>query len=417
MFKEKFLLVFLLLRPALDYWRAWPLLTYRDTALNVTDASAILFLLWSLLMLWQYRREWRHLPLALLFLSLIGLMSVSAFWSVAPSTTIIETVKFFNLALFFWLGYLFVRHRRLTLQELVLTIAASAVLPVLLALGQLLAGAGLATFGLRGRLYGTLGHPNVFAFLMLTLIILHTQYSVISPTKFWERKPALRFTVYALLITLMLLTYTRVTLVGLAIFLFIIGIAKYRRLLIGLTLGLSGFYLIFFPLNDWLIAQANYSLTSLPVVGRLTARNDDADSIAWRLSLVRETIPIIQARPLLGYGFGAFPLIWGENRGVRHFWDDSAEAHNDYLRIALELGIVGLAVYLGLIGRIGQIAARQLAKDKTRALHIFAWIIVFAVVSLSDNLLHHTPVMWLTFAYWGAALAEPRAPGSLLRGE
>lgn len=450
--REKLLLVFLLLRPTVDYWRDLPLFTYRDTTLNVTDAIALLFFLWSLWMLWQYRRQWQHLPLTLVFINLIGLMSVSALWSVTPATTIIETVKFFNLAMFFWLGYGFVKNRRITLSELTLAIFASAIVPGLLALAQMFTGAGLATFGLRGRIYGTLGHPNVLAFLMLSLIILHTQYSVIEPTDFWKKNHVLRLALYALLSILLLLTYTRVTLIGLVIFLLIIGLAKYRRLLAGLAVGISAFYLIFFPLNDWLINHANYSLTRLPVIGRLTARNDDADSIGWRLSLARETLPIIQARPWLGYGFGAFPTVWSENRGARHFWDDSAEAHNDYLRVVLELGVVGLLLYimllLGLLISTGKKLQEikinsnklkinytklqktnflkfflilfnffQFKSDRGEAkyLHVFAWILIFVVMSLSDNLLHHTPIMWLTFAYWGAALSEPRPHGSLLK--
>ena len=414
--REKLLLVFLLLRPALDYWRDLPILTYRDTTLNATDAIAILFLLWSLGMFLSYRREMRHAPLGITLVSLIALMAASSLWSVAPATTLIETVKFLNLALFFWLSYCFVKHKRLTPRDLALAIAASAIVPILFALWQLVTGTGLATFGLRGRIYGTFGHPNVFAFLMLSLIILLTHWSVIEPTNFWQNHRKLRVTSYVLCVVLMLLTYTRVTLIGLALFLIIIGIYKYHRLLAGLAFGISAFYLIFFPLNDWLIKYANYSLTNIPVIGRLTVRNDEADSIGWRLSLVRETIPIIASRPLLGYGFGAFTVVWSDNRSLAHQFDDSAEAHNDYLRLALELGGLGLLMYLGLIIKIGQLSAAKFVSDKSAGVHLFAWVIIFAVVSLSDNLLHHTPVMWLTWAYWGAALSTPGAHGSLLRG-
>ena len=413
--REKLLLVFLLLRPALDYWRDLPVLTYRDTTLHATDAIAILFLFWAGGMIFSYRREIRHIPLRLTILSLSAFMTISIFWSVVPFTTLIETIKFLNLALFFWLSYCFVKHKRLTPRAVALAIVGSSIVPILFAFGQLFTNTGVATFDIRGRIYGTFGHPNVFAFLMLSLIILHTQYSTIAPTDFWKKNHSLQLTAYSLLAALMLLTYTRVTLIGLLIFLLIIGITKYRALFAGLVVGISMFYLIFFPLNDWLIKHANYSLTSIPVIGRLTVRNDEADSIGWRLSLVRETIPIIASRPLLGYGFGSFSQVWSDNRSLAHQFDDSAEAHNDYLRLALELGLIGLALYIGLIGRIGQIAAKQLAQNKIGALHLFAWVMVFAAVSLSDNMLHHTPIMWLTFAYWGATLATPSTPGSLLQ--
>ena len=100
-----------------------------------------------------------------------------------------------------------------------------------------------------------------------------------------------------------------------------------------------------------------------------------------------------------------------------HLWDDSNEAHNDYLRFALELGVLGLGVYglflLSLLLR----AAEEYRRSEERALlslHLVAWILAFAAMSLADNMLHHTPVMWLTAIWWGAmfgVLAQEKYDG------
>ena len=66
----------------------------------------------------------------------------------------------------------------------------------------------------------------------------------------------------------------------------------------------------------------------------------------------------------VGYGFGAFERVWSDNRSLDHQFDDSAEAHNDYLRIALELGLVGLFVYVALLARLVSVSMRGVLEFK-----------------------------------------------------
>ena len=166
------------------------------------------------------------------------------------------------------------------------------------------------------------------------------------------------------------------------------------------------FYIIFYPLNYWLKSHDYYNLADVPVLNRITTRNEDADSIIWRQALIRESTPIIEARKFLGYGFGTFPLVWEENRNLVHQWDDSAEAHNDYLRITLELGLTGLVVYLLFLLALTKKSFALLKINKQKYLYIFAWITVFIALSLTDNMLHHTPVMWLMWAWLGAVFVQ-----------
>lgn len=399
---EKMLLVFLSLRPALDYWRDIVIWQYKNTVLNLNAALAIIFIIWAIFILakhWPLVKT-EKIPLKLLLPVLLLLMITSAFYSISKFTTVSETIKFLALALFFFVSYVLIKQQKISKQELIIAIFASAVIPIIFGLAQLLTGSGIATFGLHGRIYGTFAHPNVFAFFLLTLIFLLSEQSIFSPTAFWQNRRLLRNFIFCALIILLLFTYTRAAWIGLIVFLLAIGIARSRCLLYALIAGLALFYLIFYPLNRWLIANYQYSLRTLPLIERLTSRDEDSDSIAWRLSLIQETAPIIRQRPFLGHGYGTFPLVWEANRGIQHFWDDSAEAHNDYLRLLLELGAIGLTLYLITLSRLFFISAKKYK------LILPAWIIVFAIISLSDNMLHHTPVVWMTFSYWAALLAE-----------
>ncbi len=394
---EKFLLLFIILRPTLDYFRETVIFSTERLTLNLNAVFALLLFFWSLAMLAKYWREIKPAPLRLALPALSVLMLASAFWSVSPFTSLIESVKFLDITALFLFSYVLVKEKKVSLREIIISIIVSAIIPILAGLIQLFTGQGMSTFGLHGRIYGTFGHPNVFAFFLLFLLFLLIQYR---KSIFWQKHKSLLCTFYFLLFTLLLMTYTRAAWVGLLVFLMAIGILKYRKMLAWLISGLVLFYLVFYPLNNFLIQHYNFSLQKeLPLLSRTTERSEEADSFEWRKSLVRENIPLIRAKPLLGYGYGTFPLVWEANRSMEHFWDDSAEAHNDYLRLTVEIGILGLLVYLIILGRLLQ------ANIAASNLYLTAWIVTFIVVSVSDNMLHHTPVMWLMWSWWGAMLA------------
>ena len=75
--------------------------------------------------------------------------------------------------------------------------------------------------------------------------------------------------------------------------------------------------------------------------------------------------------------------------------------------MVIELGLTGLILYIVFFAVLFFEAAARYARQKDRAamLYLFTWVIVFGVVSLSDNMLHHAPVMWLMWTWWGVLFA------------
>lgn len=388
---EKLLLLWLIVRPTLDVWRDVAVFSYQNTVINLNAVFSLLIILWSIAMLIRHRRSLPRSPYTILAGLLLALATFSAGWSVQPATTVSEALKLFTALSLFILAYSFAKQRIIEAKTLAGAIVLSAVIPIIVGLYQALAGTGLATFDIHGRIYGTLAHPNVFAFLLLSLIILALQFEVVG------KKIMLPF-----LGVLILLTYTRAAFVGLAIFLSIVGFVQNKKLFKRIVLGFSLALALLVGTAQLLPLETAALLAHTPIISRLTTANEDADSLAWRQALIQETMPIIRAHPWLGYGFGTFEKVWTDNRSAAHFWDDSAEAHNDYLRLALELGLAGLALYIAFLATLIAKSFSLARQDPKQHLHLFAWIITFAVVSLSDNLLHHTPVLWLTFAYWGS---------------
>lgn len=422
--KEKILLLFLVARPALDIWRDITIIAGQ----NVNAILAILFFCWASITLIKHRAKIPGTPLVGFFALTGAWFLYSASYSLSPLVSIVETVKFLNVGLIFFLSYIFIKQQILKPLEIVTAIAAGAAIPLFMGLSQIIFQTGITTFEIQDRIFGTFAHPNVFAFFVMFLLFLHHHYSTMAPTEFWENHHVARLVTYAILILLLLLTYTRAAWVGLAIYAAMMAFLSYRRPSLRILYILAGVYLLLFPINDWLIKNTGFRPDQYTLLARLTTRSEEADSVDWRLNLVRSNLRLIVKGPrtMEGFGYGTFPIVWEHDRPESNEADDSAESHNDYLRLAVEVGLVGLILYCILLARLAWIAGRLvltppssykllhtskttwLRRLRERDLHLFLFgsIVVFGVVSLSDNMLHHTPVMWMLWSMWGTILAE-----------
>lgn len=394
--KEKMLLVFLVIRPILDHWYYYNIFNYEEISVNLNAGLALIFLFWAIYIILKkqifYKNNFIIFPFLLLFL----FTGFSVLYSVSPITSAIESIKLLNIILFFYLTYYFIKEKIISKQELLISILLSAIFPILLAIYQLISGIGITTFSIRGRIYGSFVHPNIFAFFSLFLLFLHYYYAEIEKLDFWQDKNFLKYFTYIFLLILIFFTYTRAALIGLLIFILINSFFKNKKIFTSILVIIPLFYILFSPFNNWQKIYSNYDLRENNFIARLTTRDEDADSISWRIDLIKETQPIIRNKLFLGHGFGTFPIVWEENRSEEHKWDDSAEAHNDFLRILLENGLLGFSLYVILLFSLF-VKALQINK-KEQKIFICSWVTVFIILSFSDNMLHHTALMWLMWS-------------------
>jgi O-antigen ligase len=158
-------------------------------------------------------------------------------------------------------------------------------------------------------------------------------------------------------------------------------------------------------MNQLSINLLNIDLNDVPLINRITTRNDDADSVQWRLDVLTQMAPQTLNRPLFGYGLGNFITL--RQQGDIGLLDDP-EAHNDYLRLAIEIGFVGLICYLMFIftllrqGVETYIINPKHSLQQQYALALISLIAAFYVMSVSDNILQGTPVMWSLMLIVGA---------------
>ncbi|NOQ68158.1 hypothetical protein GQ568_01825 [Patescibacteria group bacterium] len=155
------------------------------------------------------------------------------------------------------------------------------------------------------------------------------------------------------------------------------------------------------------IARSNISLSdgdrsNFSMLERAFSISDfDETSNKGRIQIWQETLISIKERPLLGVGFGNFPLILGEKMSALK---KGSSAHSIYFDIAAEIGIFGLLIFSFIIVEILKTAYRLYFKAEKKYLKIFTgsffvyftWICaysIFDVVIFNDKVLMFTVVI------------------------
>ncbi len=236
-------------------------------------------------------------------------------------------------------------------------------------------------FGGFQRIYGTFAHPNLFAFytfFILGLLISLLLTSQKTSSLIFNKK--IIIIAIGLSVFLLFATYTRSALACLAFFILIFGILKYRRMpLIGVLLFLAAYFL-----SD-VFRERLWELISLDPYG----------SIVWRFKLWKDILPLSLWQPWFGYGLGTFEKLTEFYRG---FSLGSLEAHNDYLKIFIENGIIGLTAYfwiiIGLLFSLWKIFKKTIEKEKIIGLGLLVITISLIMAASFDNVLRATALQW-----------------------
>jgi len=137
-----------------------------------------------------------------------------------------------------------------------------------------------------------------------------------------------------------------------------------------------------------------------------------------RLAIWRDTMHLLSQHLWLGVGPGGFETAYTQVQTV-HLDSTVDHAHNDYLELATEFGLVGAGL---LFGMILTVAARTLraffahpaSADRALALGVFAGIVALLLHSLTDFNLY-LPANGLVFAVLlglGASIAAELPPGA-----
>jgi hypothetical protein len=132
-----------------------------------------------------------------------------------------------------------------------------------------------------------------------------------------------------------------------------------------------------------------------------------------RIRIVKDSLKMIAARPVLGWGLGTFPVAYPSFRSFyTNFFVNAA--HNDYIQIAVETGLTGFAFVCCFIVMFYRTALQRVANWRTEvrsAMTLAAVVGVTGILihSLSDFNLQIPANAALFFAF--TALATGEFPG------
>ncbi len=173
-----------------------------------------------------------------------------------------------------------------------------------------------------------------------------------------------------------------------------------------------------------------FARNGLPAPGAVRAKtlaleSSVSDIRTVRLRLWRLTLPLVAARPLLGYGPETFrmifPQIWPEEwqriYGTRPFIID--KAHNQILDLAMSIGVIGVAGYLWTFGGMWRAGWRRMTSLPPHRALLVAGALAGALGYLLQIETHFSvvsvaPVYWCLVGI-GAGLGVP--DGQEARGQ
>jgi len=181
-------------------------------------------------------------------------------------------------------------------------------------------------------------------------------------------------------------------------FLGIIVLAFFKKInsrLVRLFISFLLVFLIAFPVSSWIMSQSyngGDDNASLAFKRAKTTFDTEELSVKSRMGIWKASFQSILERPLLGVGIGNYPVVLDEDISAAK---RGASAHNLYLDVASEMGLLGLIVLLLIFW---QIFRKSIHFNQFNHLNHFnlvftfflLWIFVYSlfdVVLLNDKVL------------------------------
>ncbi len=144
------------------------------------------------------------------------------------------------------------------------------------------------------------------------------------------------------------------------------------------------------------------NISAITVTERAISTFDEKDpSINTRLLIWNTTLSMIKEKPILGSGIGSFKMNYlnyqaehlKDNPYYAKYYSNAREAHNEYLQIGSELGIIGLGIFLSIFFIFYLIIAKYFNQESNNRKKIVVFglslgIICFLIHSLFTFPLH-----------------------------
>ena len=326
------------------------------------------------------------MPAFYLIAAFIIISLISILWTPQLILGLREIFRLLSIFVIYSISFLLIKQKK-DFKKLLYVLIFSSIVPLAVAFWQYFVGKGEVIFGeFFRRLHGTFFYPNNLAFFLvfiITILLLVLYKSKKIQTKcFYSTFLFCSFFV-------LLRTYTRGAWIGALIIFLTFGFFKLRKvLLIGLL------FLMLVSISVPLLQERIKDVVTL----------EPFSSLVWRFRLWENTIPFFFEKPVLGHGLSSFQVLSRDVQGLSIL--PAPEAHNDYLKILIETGAVGLTIYILIYLKLLIFNLSVYFKSKDKYLKDISFLailllVTFLVMSFGDNILRGTATQWALFAYLG----------------
>ena len=317
--------------------------------------------------------------LSILLVILLGIMLVSTMYAVDKKIALSESARFITyIFMYFIIKYEFNSKKQInTLLRCYIFISF-----ILSSIGivQHFTGFALAekfiktnAFGTGIKIASTFFNPNAYGAYLILIIFPVIMLSIYEKNK---NKKLVYLFLSMLLITNLLMTFSRNALLGFGLGVLVLGLIYSIKLIF--ALGGFSILMVFIPS----VSQRVIDITSL-------SQNES------RIKLWKTAIMMIREHPIIGVGNGNFVTRYNEYvikyKELKYQSYQNYPSHNSYLKVQSELGIMGIVSFLGVIA-ITLFRVKKLYSTTTDKFHkpfymgVMASMIAFLFMNVSDNL-------------------------------
>ncbi len=328
--------------------------------------------------------------------------ALSTAWSEQPAASLDSLSRLALDAILFLIVFTAIRSER----DVIRVFAAFVIGASLATIAGVLTGSGPTPYGEAARISGSADNSNELAAVLVASLALSTGLALVA-----RRSPALRLAAIGagvLSLAGIVLTVSRSGLIalGVAVIAAIIFSGRWRPRIVLMSALVVGAAVLYFAAFAPYAARQRVTSTEGGGHGR-----EDIWRVGWRM---------VQAQPVLGVGAGNFStssihyllIEPGLLRRSDFIVDTQKVAHNAYLQVWAETGIVGLALFMGVI--IGVLACsvqavRRFERDGNLMMEVLARAQLVGAIGLLSSLFFSSDEfnkqLWLLLAMGPAFLA------------
>ncbi len=332
---------------------------------------ALLFAFWFAHMVVDRRITVPRAPLLLPLLLFLAAILLSTLVTASFELSVKELVKWLEVIIIYWFMADMVDERwgRWLVWALLAAGSAEALVGVYQFLRRI-GPEGFILFGRFMRAYGHFAQPNPFAgYLGLSLPLAYAlalEALDVWRLKVWTEQTGIRrmvaqgapyaiFASFAVMSAAMAMSWSRGGWVGLAAALVVVTVLRSRRAWIGaIAVGLLVAYLLLIGGAQYLPATLGQRVVDfVPYLGGVDVTAVEVTDANWavieRMAHWQAALGMFSDHPWLGVGIGNYPVAYSQY-ALGRWRDPLGHAHNYYLNIAAEAGLIGLSAYLILFG-------------------------------------------------------------------